>query len=85
MTRHSYVYAFDAVTPNPLDRAAMEPGRRRLRNDLPNVYLCKSADFVADAETVKQTGGIMRPDRRSPLRNGRYPTRFLFDYVAAGM
>lgn len=84
MTRHSYVYAFDAVTPNPLDRAAMEPGRRRFRNDLPHVYLGKSSDFAADIGTVMQTGGIMRPDRRAPMRNGRYPVRFLFDYIAAG-
>ena len=83
-TRHDYVYAFDAVTPNPLDRAAMTPGRRNMRNDLPRTYLCISSEFAADAASVAQTGGILRPDRRSPMRNGRYPVRFLFDYVAAG-
>lgn len=85
MTRHDYVYAFDATEPDPLTRAAMEPGRRRFRNDYPNAYLRKSEDFDADAATVATTGGILRPDRRSPMRNGRYPVRFLFDYVAAGM
>jgi len=85
MTRHAYVHAFDAHEPNPLDRACEEPGRARRRNDLPATTFL--GDAVAaecgDAEFVRTTGGIVRPDRRV-VRNGTFGRLWIFDHVAAG-
>lgn len=83
MTRHTYMTHIDIDSPH--ERAAMEPGRRRRRNDFPTSYL--SADVAAefgDETSVAKTGGIVRPDRRT-VRNGKFGQLWLYDYLAAGM
>lgn len=87
LSRHSFIYAFDAVEPNPLERACFEPGRARRRHDLSrNTFLALdvTAEF-GDADSVRATSGIVRPDRHGVARNGRYPRVWRFDYIAAGV
>lgn len=87
MTRHAFMYAFDAVTPDPVERACENPGRARRRNDLPQasfLALSSTAEFNDEAN-VRASGGIVRPDRRLPMRDGKFQRMWLFDYLAAGM
>ena len=74
MTRHSFMYAFDAVHPNPVERACFD-GIRRI--DRERFGVDAAFPFPGDVAGVATTGCL--PRRFS----GR--DRVVFDYIAAGM
>lgn len=86
MTRNAFIYAFDATEPNPVERACFSPGRARRRNDLHGILVgapTVEAEFNDVAE-VARSGGILRPDRRSPMRAGKWRRMWIFDPLYVG-
>ena len=86
MTRQQFMHAFDAVEPDPHERACRSPGRARRRHDLPSsASLGDGArhDF-GDAVVSLTTGGIIRPDRRAPVRHGVSARQWIYDPIMAG-
>lgn len=86
MTRNDFMYAFDAHRPNPVERACFAPGRARRRNDLRGILIGSptvEAEFN-DVSEVARSGGILRPDRRSPMKKGRWRRMWIFDPIYAG-